>query len=49
VDLSNGFVLIVEVFVAQAQSIHPLGHQFGNRVLDEVRIAMIGETSREPT
>jgi len=40
-------VVIVEVFVAQAQSIHPLGDQFLDGMLDPLRIAVIGETRRE--
>jgi hypothetical protein len=40
-------VMIVEVFVTQAQSVHPLGNQIRNAVLDEIRIAMVGETAGE--
>lgn len=41
-------VVIVEVFITQAQSEEPLLQQVDQRMLDALRIAMIGETGGEP-
>ena len=43
----GGGVEVVEVFVAQGESVDPLGNEFGNRVLDPLGIAMVGETGGE--
>ena len=42
------FVVIVEVFVAEAKSEHALRDEFQYAVLDEFWIAMIGEATCEP-
>ena len=40
-------VVIVEVLVTQTQSVDPLGHEIFDGVLDQVRVAMIGEAGGE--
>jgi len=40
-------IVVIEVFIAQGQGEHPLGHQFANRVLNQFRIAVVGEASGE--
>jgi len=40
-------VVIVEIFVTECQSHHPLPEQFGYGELDRLRIAMIGEAGHE--
>jgi hypothetical protein len=40
-------IVIVEIFIAQTQSIGPLSDQFLDRELDESRIAIISKTRRE--
>ena len=35
------FVMVVEIFVAQCQSENPLGDQLHNRMLDQLRVAVI--------
>jgi hypothetical protein len=40
-------VVVVEALVAQRQGVNPLGDQVGDGVLDEVRVAMVGETGGE--
>jgi len=42
-------LVVVQVFISQSQSVHPLGHQFFQPVLDSFPSAMIAETSRELT
>lgn len=39
--------MVVEVLIAQCQCVDSLGDQVFNGVLDQTRIAMLGETSRE--
>jgi hypothetical protein len=38
-------LVIVQIFVSQGQTIDSLGHQLLHRVLDQIRIPIIGETS----
>ena len=39
--------MVVEVFVAQGQAVDPLGHQFLDRVLDRLGVAVVGKTGGE--
>jgi len=38
-------LVIVQIFVSQGQTIDSLGHQLLQRVLDQIRIPIISETS----
>ena len=38
-------IVVVQVFVAQRQAIHPLGHQIPHTVFDALGVAVIGEAS----
>jgi hypothetical protein len=37
--------VIIQIFVSQSQTIDSLGHQLLHRVLDQIRIPIISETS----
>ena len=39
--------MIVQIFIAQRQGEDALGDQFLDRVLDQIRVTMVGETGRE--
>jgi hypothetical protein len=41
-------IVIVQIFIAQRQTINTLRHQLMHAVLDALRIAVIGETRRQP-
>jgi len=41
-------VVIVQIFIAQRQRKHPLRHKFLHRVLDPLRIAMVGKAGGQP-
>jgi hypothetical protein len=40
-------VVVVEVLIAQGQAVDPLGDEIGQGMLDEVRVAMVGEAGSE--
>ncbi len=40
--------MIVEVFIAEGQSVDPLPQQVQKRVLDEILLAMIGKAAPKP-
>ena len=40
-------VVVVQILVSQAQSVHPLGNEVEHRVLDQVRITVIDEAGGE--
>ncbi len=40
-------VVIIQVFIPQRQSVHPLRHQLLDPVLDSLRVPMVRETSRK--
>ncbi len=48
IKTARGGIVIVEVFVTQTEAERALLDEVQNRVLDQVRIAMIGEAIREP-
>ena len=41
-------VVIVQVFVAERDAEHPLPDERGDRVLDELLVSRVTETSRKP-
>ena len=40
-------IVVVEILVTQRQGVNALGDQFLDRVLDQIRVTMVGETGRK--